>query len=275
MRKNEVELIAALAEGRLEDETAARALINSSPKHRAEYEAQQTAYEALSSVPPANLTEHETAALHRDIWTELQARPLPTTVKTPWYYRWSYAAAGLFLIIGLAIVVDQTNPNFAPTALLSSDDSGSEVFAGDGSEQGDEPRSSTDAAATETTISAAGADEGEEEAAEAAGSDDAAEDGGVVRSAAPNFAGLSELAKQTRLGDLKSFDLASADFDQAMVADMTRCIESAGLIDHDVVADVERENHYIVAVPAGVELGPDTPISFVEAETCELILTVG
>ena len=35
MRKNEIELIAALAEGRLEDETAARALVDSSAAHRA------------------------------------------------------------------------------------------------------------------------------------------------------------------------------------------------------------------------------------------------
>ena len=43
MRNKEVELIAALAEGSLEDETAARALVASSTKHQAEYEAQKTA----------------------------------------------------------------------------------------------------------------------------------------------------------------------------------------------------------------------------------------
>jgi len=272
MRKNEVELIAALAEGRLEDETAARALIDSSPKYRAEYEAQRAAYEALSSVPPAELTEHESAALHRDIWTELQARPLPTTVKTPWYYRWSYAAAGLFLVVGLVIVVDQTNPNFAPTALLGNDDSGTEAFAEEGSGLDDEPIASTDAAPTATTASAAADAAADEEAGGDAG---AARDGGVAQYAAPDFAGLSELAKQTRLGDLESFDLASADFDEALLADMTRCIESAGLINHEVVGDIERENHYIVAVPTGIELGPDTPVSFVDAGTCELILTDG
>ncbi len=267
MRKNEVELIAALAEGRLEDETAARALINSSPKYREEYEAQKAAYEALSSVPPAELTEHETAALHRDIWTELQARPLPTTVKTPWYYRWSYAAAGLFLVVGLVIVVDQTNPDFAPTAFLSSEDSATEAFAEDASGQDTPDTTSADSAAPAITESAAADEEVDGDAGDA--------DAGVAQFAAPDFAGLSELAKQTRLGDLESFNLASADLDQAMVADMTRCIESAGLIDHEVVGDFERENHYIVAVPTGVELGPDTPISFVDANTCELILTDG
>jgi len=73
MRKNEIELIAALAEGRLEDETAARALVDSSAAHRAEYEAHKTALEALIAIPSAQLSEHESAALHRDVWTELQS----------------------------------------------------------------------------------------------------------------------------------------------------------------------------------------------------------
>jgi len=269
MRKNEIELIAALAEGRLEDEAAARALIDSSPTYRTEYEAQKTAYEALGSIPPAKLTEHETAALHRDIWTELQARPLPATTKTPWYYRWSYAAAGLFLVVGLVLVVDQTNPNFAPTALLGSDDSTAETFAESSAGLDTVDTTSADGAAPATTESAVADD------AAAEGSAGAARDGGVAQYAAPDFAGLSELAKQTRLGDLEYFDLASADFDEELLADMTSCIESAGLIDHDVVGDVELENHYIVAVPADIELGPDTPISFVDAGTCELILTDG
>jgi hypothetical protein len=263
MRKNEVELIAALAEGRLEDETAARVLINSSPKHRAEYEAQKAAYEALSSIPPAKLTEHETAALHRDIWAELQARPLPTTVKTPWYYRWSYAAAGLFLVVGLVIVVDQTNPNFAPTALLSSDDAGTEAFAEEGSGLDTPDTTSADASAPAITESAAADDAAPEET------------DGVARSAAPNLTGLAELAEQTRIGELKLYDVVASDLDQSIVEDMTSCIESAGLIDHEVVGDVERENRYIVAVPTGIELGPETPISFVDANTCELILTDG
>ena len=86
MRSHEQELISALVEGRLEDEAEALALIASSPALRSEYEAQKLAYEALTAIPQAQLTDHERAALHRDVWTELQARPTSLAVRTPWYF---------------------------------------------------------------------------------------------------------------------------------------------------------------------------------------------
>ena len=260
MRNKEVELIAALAEGKLEDETEARALVTSSTKHQAEYDAQKTAYEALSSIPSAQLTEHESAALHRDIWTEFQAQPEAETTKAPWFYRWSYAVAGLFVVVGLVIVIDQTNSDFAPTSLLSSgDDSASEapVVTSSADEAED---FSAESAATDTSesVTDAGADQ---------------ESDGVAEYADPDVAGLTKVAEQTRSGQLQSFDLAATNFDAAMVDDMTQCIESAGLADHEVVGDVEVENHYIVAVPAGVELGPDTPVSFVDIKACQVAYT--
>ena len=260
MRKKEVELIAALAEDKLEDETAVRALIASSTKRQAEYDAQKTAYEALSSIPSAQLTEHESAALHRDIWTEFQVQPEAEATKAPWFYRWSYVAAGLFVVVGLVIVVDQTNSNFAPTSLLSSgDDSASEAPVVTSSADESEGLSA-ERALTDTTQSAT----------EAVGDQ---ESDGVAEYADPDVAGLTELAEQTRSGRLQSFDLAATNFDAAMVDDMTQCIESAGLADHEVVGDVEVENHYIVAVPAGAELGPDTPVSFVDINACQVAYT--
>ena len=100
-------------------------------------------------------------------------------------------------------------------------------------------------------------------------------DGASLQEAAPNIAGLADLADEARLGELKSADLAATNFDQAMVDDMTQCIESAGLTEHEVVGDVEVENHYIVAVPTDSSLGPDTAVSFVDADVCELIHTDG
>lgn len=268
MRKNEIELIAALAEGRLEDETAARALVDSSAAHRAEYEAHKTALEALSAIPSAQLSEHESAALHRDVWTELQAQPTTAAAKAPWYYRWSYAAAGLFVIIGLVIVVDQTNPNFQPTALLGSDDAGSDSFAETSG------RTSSGEAATDTTDSAADAPADDAESADAAAdgaSDGAADEGAELT--APAISTLGDLAAQTRRGELKSFQLGAANVDQAVVDEMMSCIEVAGLAAHDVVGDVEVEHHYIVAAPTGSEIGPETPISFVDTESCETVYT--
>ncbi len=107
MRDHELELIAALAEGRLEDESEARALIASSAEHLAEYEAQKLAFETLRSTPPAAMTDIERAALHRDVWTELRS-PVPVGASgNPWYYRWMPVAAGMFVVVGLVAVINQ------------------------------------------------------------------------------------------------------------------------------------------------------------------------
>ena len=107
MGKNEIELIAALAEGRLEDESEARALIASSEKYRVEYEAQKTALDALGEVATTRMTDVEKAALHRDVWTALSAEPVQGKKAAPWYFRWSYAAGALFLLVGLVAVLSQ------------------------------------------------------------------------------------------------------------------------------------------------------------------------
>lgn len=105
MRDQELELIAALVEGRLEDETEARALITSSIEAREEYETQKLAHDALQAMGTARLGEDERAALHRDVWTDLRAgAPTPKT-RRPWYYRWVPVAAALFLVVGLAAVL--------------------------------------------------------------------------------------------------------------------------------------------------------------------------
>src|ERR687892_348665 len=101
MRDQDLELIAALVEGRLDDETEARALIASSAEAREEYEAQKRAYESLAAMGTAHLTETERATLHRDLWTELRGGDTPERTKTPWYVRWSPVAAGLFVVVGI------------------------------------------------------------------------------------------------------------------------------------------------------------------------------
>ncbi|MEE8375042.1 MAG: hypothetical protein V3S26_01805, partial [Acidimicrobiia bacterium] len=121
MRKHEIELITALAEGTLDDETQARALIESSNKARVEYEAQKTTLAALADVQPAVMSDIEKATLHRDIWTALKAQPVAVKKTAPWYYRWSYAAAGLFLVVGLFAVLN--------TDGFSGDDAATEELA--------------------------------------------------------------------------------------------------------------------------------------------------
>jgi hypothetical protein len=42
-------------------------------------------------------------------------------------------------------------------------------------------------------------------------------------------------------------------------------------VDHELVGTVDRERTYLIAVPAGVDLDADTPVSFVDADTCEVV----
>lgn len=254
MRERDLDLIAALVEGRLEDETEARALIESSSNHRAEYEAQRLAYETMSAVSPARLTDHERAALRRDVWTELQARPASVEKTSPWYLRWSYAAAGVLVLVGLgAGAISMLNDGeLALTAADTAEESADLLQGGEGG-------------ATATT-----------EAASAILEDDAGADAadGAAQTVPPDASFFLNKADDTRSGALD--DSAEED----LAARHADCLESAGLIEYETVGQLEVENpeelglegpgSYLVAVPAGVEIDEDTPVAFVDAATCEL-----
>ncbi len=104
MHDHDLDLIAALAEGSLDDETAARARVEACPECRDEYRGQRAVIEYLASAPEVTMTELERAGLHRDLWTELRSEPAASK-HSPWWYRWSYVAAGLFVVVGLAGVL--------------------------------------------------------------------------------------------------------------------------------------------------------------------------
>lgn len=260
MRKRELELIAGLAEATLEDETEARALIESSPKHRFEYQTQRTAIEALRSVEPARLSDHERAALHRDVWTELQTSPAAAS-RSPWYYRWAYVAGGLLVVtIGLG------------TILGGGGDDAAESF--------EEVASGLDGggAANETAIT--------ESASRVATAEDLQDD-----SAAAPLAPLSsqvtklfdERARLARSGDLQAFEAGETGAEGD--ATHAECLAQTELSDYEVLGEIsveeardfglEAETPYIIAVPAGVDLGPDTPVAFVESGTCVVVHTDG
>lgn len=104
MRKHEVELITALAEGRLADESEARALIESSPKALIAYQDQVAAIEALSKLRDRpEMTGPEKSAMQRDLWTELTAaRTAPAAKKGKSATgALGYATAGIFVVAGL------------------------------------------------------------------------------------------------------------------------------------------------------------------------------
>lgn len=254
MRRHEIELITALAEGTLEDETEARALIESSDNARSEYEAQKTAHDALTAVPRAEMTETEKAALHRDVWTALTASTVDTRKPSPWYYRWSYAAAGLFVVVGLVAVLN--------TGGLSGDDASTERLG------------SSQDSGVDDTISAAEADEAGSEAPALAN-----DGAGDFESAVVNV--FNRQASRVRSGQFKTATASAGNEQDSAVADYSACISSAGLDDFEALGEttipdaesvgLDPDISYLVAVPEGAEIDDTTPVAFIELLNCVLV----
>ncbi len=250
MREYDLDLIAALVEGRLEDESEARALIESSPKHRAEFEAQKLAYDTLNAIGTAELTEHEKAALHRDVWTELQVRPTAAAKKQPWYLRFSYAAAGVLVVAGVAGMVTQ-----------GGDDQAAETFsevAEPLESQTDEDTRSGDLAESDDSLE--GLDAG------AAANDGA--DGEFIPPAATFFTSKADETRE---------EGATSDGLDELAERHAACIADAGLAGYETIGELEIDGGpadlsgiYLVAKPVEVEVDNETPIAFVDLATCEL-----
>lgn len=260
MRDHELELIAALVEGRLEDETEARALIESSEEVRAEYEAQKAALEALGTLSSAAMTESERSALHRDTWTALRAGRAPNRAKTPWYYRWTPVAAGLLVVVGLVGVLSQGSNDGAETfrdmaANLSADGEGVTTTAG----------------ASADTFTDAGSQ------GEAAGGSDA------IAPAAPADAETIDFyratAEKIRESDFRSSSLQAFQAGpQDEEADS--CLAQADLEGFRIVATGAEEDRpaeapeeaypFFAAIPADEDL-ETAPIAFVNSDTCEIL----
>lgn len=266
MRDHELELIAALVEGRLDDETEARALVSSSPELREEYEAQKLAYEALQGADPVGLTESERSELHRDIWTGLRPHPdIAPGRTTPWYHRWVPVAAGLLLLIGVATVFYPGGQDSGDLTDLAADapTEGAETTIAAAEAAGDGDQAEADGGeATNTTASS------REEAA-APLSDEAA-------------AVYSREAEMMRQGMFSS-RLQSYEESGAMNAALERCIEEAGLSGHRILATLAppaedtsttagEAAQLAVAVPEDADLAT-APIAFVDLDTCEVVYT--
>jgi hypothetical protein len=259
MRNNELELIAALAEGRLEDETLARALIEASEEHRAAYEAQKLAIDALRGAGTVLMDDTERAMLRRDLWTALKAGQRAQGTASPWYYRWTPVAAGLLVVVGLIAVINRGGEDGAARGLFE--------------------------AAAETTTTAAGdiamdGASGGEAGPETAGDQDEASSGGD--SAAPyDLAYLIDTAQRLRDGDFATARLES--FDESSQADVQSCVDDAlegyqvlGVIDEPALAGGDTDTvpedaaPLIAAVPQGAK--PSTaPVAFVALSSCELV----
>jgi len=245
MHRHDFDLIAALAEGSLDDETKARALLEACEECQAEYRSQLEVLTILSSTPPAEMTELEKAALHRDLWTELRNPSIETPTGRAWY-RWSYVAAGLFVTVGLVGVL-----------------SGQLEFGGGDSGSGEITEASSD-------LARFSADDGSEEplldAAPAAGGD--TESAATTTMAAEEADPLpyAEFAEQARMAressQLSTQTLSSKE-------DIDQCLDEAGLTDVKVVEELVLDQRYLLVMPRDETSQPT--VTFIAMDSCEIV----
>jgi hypothetical protein len=246
MHEHDLDLIAALADGSLADETEARALIETCNECLTEYQDQIEVLALLVATPTARMKDLEKAALHRDLWTELRNSPSKTG-STPWWLRWSYVAAGLFVTVGLVSVL-------SGQFLIGGEDTAatfSEIGSGlDDSGGGEQvPLSGADAegdAESATTTAAAAAE------------------------ALPYpFAELAEEARAKQAGDRSNQLLDQPE--EATAAE--ECLERLDLANQVVVEELELDRRYLVVMPE--EDTNDQTVTFIAAEDCEIVFVDG
>lgn len=262
MHRHDLDLIAAYAEGSAGDDTEARSLVEACAECRAEYQAQRRALSLLGSLPAVTpMTDIEKAAMHRDLWSTLR-NPAPAAKGTARWMKWSLAAAGLFVVVGLAGVLgpmlggeDAAAPDVV--AFAESTTTGDDTVRA----QEEEPLAPTaeDGAASATTV---------------------AGDSGELFSTTTAAAAETTVAGVTTDAD---FEAVAADARAAEMAAPTtttageeeaRCAADDRLGGQRVLTTVELDRTYLLTVPAGVQLTAETPIAFVDADTCEVVRVV-
>lgn len=256
MRDQHHELIAALVEGRLDDESEARALIASSPELHEEYEAQLLAHRALTGAGSVALSEAERAELHRDIWTALRHTP-ETSTRGPWYLRAAAVAAGLFVVVGLAAVLSTSGgPDAGVMGGLAADQVESPT-------SGDE--ADLDSAPADDSTGSDGAETFEDAATTTAAASESAARGLSV----DQLESEAELIRQGIFTDrLSSFSESDAAYSSYQA-----CLEEAGLDGYRILATrsgTEDISTLALAIPNEAQLD-SAPIAFVDLDVCEVV----
>jgi hypothetical protein len=242
MHEHDLDLIASFAEGSLADDHEARALVERCEECRQEYQAQLSVLEWLGATPQVEMTDLEKAALHRDLWTELGNAPAARRTGA-WWYRWSYVAAGLFVIIGLVSVI-----------------SGQLTLGG--GDTGGVAETSTDSAADnaggeDALVPLYGAQESD------GGSERATTTIAAAEALPYPFADLADEARaKRRVGD-------PAELAQPLPDGAERCLLTLDLGDQVVVEVLDLDRTYLVVMP-GEDPGAAT-VTFVALETCEIV----
>jgi len=238
MHEHDVDLIAALADGSLGDETEARALVDSCDICHTEYLEQTEVLALISAAPSARMSDLEKAALHRDLWTELRRAPARTG-STPWWQRWSYVAAGLFVVVGLVGVLNlaqDTGGEASDTTIAA------------------EALSDLEAPAEEGVPFVAGED-GAEGGAETTATTAAAE-----QTLDLPFAGLADEARARR----DEGTMSTLDSDEGS----EECLARLGLDEHEVVDEIELDQTYLVVMP--VDAQAEQVVTFVTIADCAI-----
>lgn len=236
MHHHDQDLIAEFAGGMLDDDTEARRLVATCTDCAEEYRAQCVAIESLSGIAPATLTDHEKAALHRDLWTELRTgASAPSKGSRRWSWSWAYGGvAALFLAVAIVGVLNQ----------MTASDSGVErVFSEIG-----------------RGLSSPGAPASQDSTTDPDGVDGAANDDEQEAMEFP----YADIARSLRSDELK----VDPSFAASRVTE--NCVERAGLQDHIVVTEYEEITDLIVVVPKDADL-ETAEVSFVDPKTCQVV----
>ncbi len=242
MHKHDLELIAEYAAGTLEDESEARARVESCHTCAQEFTAQNSILAELTGIGPALMTEYERARLHRDVWTELRS-PADTAkpaMSSPWWRSWSFGAAA-FVVVAVSLV--GVMENFA-----GGDDSATLNAA--------EFDSGADGTADTRAEEAAGGGEQGEEALAPDVDNDLTDRGEET----PYLL----IAREVRQGPPSEAGVLAFDQKQA------DCLAQSGLIDHEIVDGFETVTDLLVAVPTGTDLEV-APVVFVDPENCTVV----
>jgi hypothetical protein len=239
MHEHDLDLIAALADRSLADETEARALVDACEVCRSEYRSQVEVLAWVASAPRVEMTELEKAALHRDLWTELRRDPA-RAASIPWWQRWSYVAAGLFVVVGLAGVL---------SGVVGSGDSGGATqesrFDFDSAEGGDEAA---------PFLAEDGASDG--------GAESATTTAAAEQAASVPFPEVADEVRASRESD-PGMGTMSPD------ATVDQCLDRIGLDDHIVVAELELDQVYLAVMAA--DQGADRSVTFITPAECEIV----
>jgi hypothetical protein len=259
MHRHDLDLIAAYASGDLDDETRAQELIAACDVCRSEYSLHTAVLSGLTGLEQPLMTGAEKSSLHRDIWTELRAgapsSPAAARRTAPLWYRWSAAAAGLFLVVGLlAVLTNRSADNGFES--LGDDLTTNEPAAEDGGGRTSaDAQGELDAGAVDTTA--------------AAGSEEP-----LVPDGSPPSAGGEDAS--TYLASIEQFRESPpapiTSFSSAAVAEEAAdCLEDAGLEGQRTIGEVDEDTPYLLVVPDDMPFEADSPITVVDSATCQVV----